>query len=85
MGLKFRPPIRSVLISPSAAQKRFNFTKQHLEQKSDFKNVVFTDESWFVLGKNSKWVWVDKHNITDNVLQHKVAHPPKVMIWGCRL
>ena len=65
--------------------QRLNFTKQHLEQKSDFKNVVFTDESWFVLGKNSKWVWVDKHNITDNVLQHKVAHPPKVMIWGCRL
>ena len=82
MGLKFRPPIRSVFISPAAAQKRFNFTKFHLDAKNDFQNVVFTDESWFVLGKNSKWVWFDKHQITDKVLQRKVAHPPKVMIWG---
>ena len=82
MGLNFRPPIRSVYISPPAVTKRFNFTKFHLDQHNDFKNVVFSDESWFVLGKNSRWVWVDMHQITDKVLQNKVAHPPKVMIWG---
>lgn len=54
IGQKYRPPIRSVVISPKAAQKRYNFTKFLLEAKKDFKNVVFTDESWFELGKNSK-------------------------------
>lgn len=54
IGQKYRPPIRSVVISPTAAQKRYNFTKFLLEAKKDFKNVVFTDESWFELGKNSK-------------------------------
>lgn len=44
--------------------------------------MVFTDESWFELDKNSKWIWVDKDQITYKVLQRKVAFPHKVMIWG---
>ena len=70
-GLQYRPPIRSVLITPTAAQKRFDFTKYHLENQTDFSNIVFTDESWFFLGSNSKWVWIDKNQITDKVLQKK--------------
>ena len=81
-GLQYRPPIRSVLITPTAAQKRFDFTKYHLENQTDFSNIVFTDESWFFLGSNSKWVWIDKNQITDKVLQKKQAHSPKLMVWG---
>ena len=61
-----------MFISVTASQKRFNFTKFLLEaKKKNFKNVVFTDESWFELGKNSKCVWANKHQITDKVLQRK--------------
>lgn len=81
-GLQYRPPIRSVLITPTAAQKRFDFSKYHLENQTDFSNIVFTDESWFFLGSNSKWVWIDKNQITDKVLQKKQAHSPKLMVWG---
>ena len=80
-GLKYRPPIRSVYISPQAAKKRYDFTIYHLENQTDFSNVVFSDESWFALGRNSTWVWIDKKNITDKVMQKKVAHSPQVMIW----
>ena len=67
IGLQYRPPIRSVLISPTAQQKRYDFTKVHIENKTDFSNTVFTDESWFFLGSNSRWVWIDKNEITDAV------------------
>lgn len=77
MSLKFGPPIRSVHISPPAVTKRFNFTKYHIDNHRNFKNVVLSDESWFVLGKNSRMVCVDKHQITDRVLQNKMGPKKK--------
>ena len=82
MGLRYRPPFRSANITPTAAQKRFEFTKFHIENLTNFKNIVFTDESWFELGRNSRWVWVDKKNITNKVLSNTKSHPQKIMIWG---
>ena len=82
LGLTFRPPIRSVCISQSASEKRFNFTKFHIENNTDFRKIVFTDESWFLLGRNKRWVWVDRYHITPEMLSNQQAHPPKVMIWG---
>ena len=67
MGLKYCPPIRSVNISPIAAARQFEFTKFHIENSSNFKNIMFTDESWFELGINIRWVWVDKNKITNKV------------------
>lgn len=47
-------------------------------------NTILTNESNFVLGWNSKWVWINTNNITKKVLQKKKkqAHEPKIMIWG---
>ena len=81
-GLTFRPPIRSVKISEQAKIKRYNFTHYHLENKTNFRNVVFADESWFLLGRNKRWVWIDKYKKKKKVMQNKVAHPPKIMVWG---
>lgn len=73
IGLQYILPIRSGLISPKAQQKRYDFTKFHIENKTDFSNTVLTDEMWFFffLGSNSRWVWIDKNEITDAVLQKK--------------
>ena len=82
MKLTFRPPIRTVYISPDSAKKRYEFTKYHLENNTDFSKTVFTDESWFVIGRNKRWVWVDKTQITKDVISSEVSHPKKVMVWG---
>lgn len=82
MELMFRPPIRSVFISNNASIKRFEFSKYHLENQTNFKNIVFTDESWFQLGRNKRWVWIDKRNITNDVISKQIANPEKVMVWG---
>ena len=82
MKLQYRPPIRSVFISPEAATKRKDWTAFHLANGTHFMNVAFTDESWFQLDRNRRWVWVDKQNLTDGMFSKSKAHPKKVMIWG---
>lgn len=79
--MQFRQPIRSVYISEQSAEKRFLFTDYHLKNNTNFLNTVFTDESWFVLGRNSKWVWWIKPKLQIKFYKKKQAHAPKVMIW----
>ena len=82
LNLHYRPPIRSVYLPPAAAAKRKQWTDYHISNNTSFRNVVFSDESMFVLGRHKKWVWVDKQQITEKVLTHNQHHPPKIMIWG---
>lgn len=76
MKMQYRPPICSVYISPEAAMKRKNWTGFHLENETHFMDVAFSDESWFQLDRNNRWVWVDKENLTDGMYSKRKAHPP---------
>lgn len=82
LNLHYRPPIRSVYLPPTATAKRQQWTNFHISNNTSFKNVVFSDESMFVLGRHKKWVWVDKEQITERVLSQNQHHPPQIMIWG---
>ena len=79
--MDFRPPLRSVFISDEAKTKRFIWTNFHIQNHTSWKNVVFSDESWFLLGRNKKWLWVDRHNLTPEVFSNTQSHPKKIMIW----
>ena len=80
--LKYREPIRSVLITDKAQNKRFLFTTYHIENGTYWRNVAFSDEAWFLLGRRKKWVWVDKNNITKEMMTQTQHFPKKVLIWG---
>lgn len=80
--LEFRAPINSVFLSPAAIDKRRRWTNFHIQNETCWRNVAFSDESWFQLGRNKRWVWVDKNNLSDKVFSHTKSHPPKVMIWA---
>lgn len=82
LKLQYRAQIRSVLLSENAILKRKAWTQFHLDHQSHFRNVAFSDESWFLLGRNKRWVWVDKENMNEMMFSRSVAHPPKVMVWG---
>lgn len=82
INLKYRQPIRSVLISDQAVAKRLAFTKLHIDNQTCWRNVVFSDEAWFLLGRRKKWVWVDKNNITKEMMTQTEHHPKKVLIWA---
>ena len=80
--LKYRPPLRTVLVTDNAKQLRYNFTQKHINQNTNWTNVVFSDESSFQLGVHKKWIWVDKYNITSDMCSCDKKYYPKVMIWG---
>jgi enamine deaminase RidA (YjgF/YER057c/UK114 family) len=52
------------------------------ERDRDWRNVVFTDESWFELGDRRHWIWRHHDDYGPNVSYSKEAHPKKVMVWG---
>ena len=80
--LKYREHIRSVIITDETAYKRFLFTKYHIENGTCWRNAAFSDEAWFLLGRSKKWVWVDKNNITKEMMTQTQNFPKKVLIWG---
>lgn len=41
-------------------KKRVEWCKYHLENKTSFENVIFSDESWFDFDLNRQWLWRKK-------------------------
>lgn len=72
--LNYRPPIRSVLLTQAATEKRRAWTQLHIAAQTNWRNVVFTDESWFVLGRHKKWIWIDRKNINNQMLSRQRNH-----------
>ena len=82
LQLKFRSTLPSVFLTENAIVKRKNCTQFHIDNLTHWRDVAFSDESWFLLGSNKKWVWIDKNKLNDKMYSHRQAHPPKVMVWG---
>ena len=82
LGFRYLPPLKACNLSNSGKRKRVEFCNNHLENRTDFKNVVFTDESWFELGANHCWIYRKPGEISPDVTRSYQSHPQKVMIWG---
>lgn len=62
--------------------KRLIFANHHINQSTNWNNILFTDESYFEIG-NSKQMICRRHgDHREEVLCKKVAHPFKLMVWG---
>ena len=82
LGFLHLPPLRSYKISNSGIQKRIEFAQLHLQNSTDYRNVIFTDESWFELNANKRWIYRRPGEAGPDVTGPHQAHPPKLMIWG---
>ena len=49
---------------------------------TDFNKVIFTDESWFELGPDNRWLWRRKGDYSPSVCAMHQKFPQKVMVWG---
>lgn len=85
-GLRGCPACRKPFISEQNRRKRVAWAKAHLSwSEDDWSNVLFTDESPFVLqwkGRVLVWRRVGERYHPD-CLQGTVKHDKKIMIWGC--
>lgn len=78
--LGFRPVQfrRRPKFGENTRRRRLQYALDNLDE--DWKNIIFTDESWFILGNNNMVVWKrpDEEPIEAQVKQH----PDKVMVWA---
>ena len=53
----YGPPIQTFLLNDEQKKKRVEFCNSHLSKGTNWDNVIFTDESTFVLGDDKRWLW----------------------------
>jgi hypothetical protein len=79
----FYLPMRPVCqMSDANRAFRVEWCQKHRDKQTDWRNVVFTDESWFELGEHKHYVWRTHDDYRPDVCYAKQAHPKKVMVWG---
>jgi transposase len=76
----FQIPTWTPFLTTQHKIDRLNYCKTHLEQKSTFRDVIFTDESRFYMNRNTKKVFV----VTGQQGVHKQKFNPdySIMVWG---
>ena len=86
-GFSSQIPCTKPLLSCKQKKKCLQFVQKYSKWTvEDWKQVIFSDESKFVMGYGNKGpcVWQQKykrHKVA--CLKHSVKHPASVMVWGC--
>ncbi|GFW12645.1 transposable element Tc1 transposase [Trichonephila clavipes] len=86
-NFKSKRLFRALLLTQEHRQMRLQWCQaRSMWNVTDWPKVVFSDESWFVLGTDDNRVWVWRHpgeryNSPHTVLHH-TARTAGVMVWG---
>ncbi|GFS92462.1 transposable element Tcb2 transposase [Trichonephila clavipes] len=86
-NLKSKRPFRAFPLTPEHRQLRLQWCQaRSMWNVTDWQNVVFSDESLFVLGTEDNRIRVrrrpgERYNPPPTVLRH-TAHTAGVMVWG---
>ena len=86
-GFSSRIPCTKPLLSCKQKKKCLQFAQKYSKwMVEDWKQVIFSDESKFVMGYGNKGprVWRQKYERHKAAcLKRSVKHPASVMVWGC--
>jgi hypothetical protein len=82
LGYFWRKRLQTFLLTGEHIARRFAFVDYHLAKHTRWDNVLFTDESYIQVGTDSRMVWRRPGDVREEVLDTKIAHPIKIMIWG---
>ncbi len=74
----YKLPSNVPILRTKNKEKRLNYANYHLKDK--FSNVIFSDESKFVLHRNTKKVFVIKGDI--NPVKQMPNPNYSIMVWG---
>lgn len=78
IGIKNRSTIIKPLLTEKHIENRLNWANANLNR--DWSNIIFTDESSFIVRSYYKKAWSQKG---EQILQRTVKHPAKVHVYGC--
>ena len=80
-GFSSRIPCTKPLLSCKQKKKCLQFAQKYSKWiVEDWKQVIFSDESKFVMGYGNKGPCVWRHKVA---LKHSVKHLASIMVWGC--
>ena len=82
LGFKYASRILVLHFNRISLQTRVNFAQWFLNAGINHRTIIFSDESWFVLGPNNYYVWRIPGDDYNTVTRVNYLHPPKVMIWA---
>ncbi|GFX24005.1 transposable element Tc1 transposase [Trichonephila clavipes] len=86
-NLKSKSPFRALPLTPEHRQLRLQWCQaRSMRNVTDWQKVVFTDESWFVLGTDDNLIRVwrrpgERYNSPHTVLRN-TSSPAGVLVWG---
>ena len=83
-GYAYINKVPTLMLTDDQRAYRVLFAKQMLAENARtggafFQRLVFTDESWMVIGDSSKKSWMSPD---DTVPRNRTHHATKVMMWG---
>ena len=91
IGLKrlkfyYKPPKHTQLLTPKQKSDRvaFAYTMLNMFYSSliDFNDIIFSDESRFILGDDKRWVWRRRGENNPSIYKKEEKFPPSIMIYG---
>lgn len=82
LGYKFLPPIRTFILTQQQKVARLNFCLKHIQEKTNWDNVLFTDESYFWLGEDYRPLYRKRGEHCREVEVHEKKFPEKVLVFG---
>ena len=78
----FKPLKHCQLLTESQMQERLQFVKSYRDKELPTENLLFSDESRFILESDKRWVWRRKGEYPESVFRYSKKYPSGIMIWG---
>ncbi|KAJ6230810.1 hypothetical protein M0813_06378 [Anaeramoeba flamelloides] len=63
-------------------RQKTSFANHHKSLETDWKTVIFSDESWFYLNQKRRKIWRMRNEYDNSVWDERKKFGKKVMIWG---
>ena len=82
LNFKFLPPKVKQNLTQRQMQKRILFARRVLIDGITGDQIVFTDESRFVLGTDNRWVWRRRGEDIDEIYEKRDKFPDSIMIFA---
>jgi len=78
----YKPPKVCQLLTKDHLQERLQFTSSYLNGEFPTTNLIFSDESRFVMQSDNQWVWRRRGSYDESIFSPKQKFPQWILIWG---
>jgi transposase len=82
LGFKFGPPITTFFLTETQVEARLKWAQKEIVHQRDWDRVLFTDESYFVLGEDHRYLWRRPGECGPDVQAPKKKYNTKVLVFG---